>query len=110
MVSQEVAVQFHRHDELPDDGPELEDGSRFHRRTATISSSNGADLASTDSPRKSRRHPGAGTRSAIEMRSLADRPVTHDGWGIHISNVEVDRFTEMATFVDELFAMCMETR
>lgn len=40
----------------------------------------------------------------------ADRSSVHIGSGVQVSNVEAEKLTEMATFVDELFAFCVEGR
>jgi hypothetical protein len=62
---------------------------------------------------------GAGTGEArshrgIEMRPMGshgnDRSSVHIGSGVQVSNVEAEKLTEAPTFVDELFAFCVEGR
>lgn len=56
-------------------------------------------------------HYGGGPSAGIEMRSMAtDRSSVHIGSGVQVSNVEAERLTEIATFVDELFGFCVEGR
>lgn len=49
--------------------------------------------------------------SGIELRALpADRSSVHIGSGVQVSNVEAEKITDQPTFVDELFAFCVEGR
>lgn len=49
--------------------------------------------------------------SAMELRPLAaDRSSVHIGSGVQVSNVEAEKITDQPTFVDELFAFCVEGR
>lgn len=49
--------------------------------------------------------------SGMELRPLAaDRSSVHIGSGVQVSNVEAEKTTDVPTFVDELFAFCVEGR
>lgn len=49
--------------------------------------------------------------SGMELRPLAaDRSSVHIGSGVQVSNVEAEKITDAPTFVDELFAFCVEGR
>lgn len=57
-------------------------------------------------------NPSVGNHSGgMELRPLAaDRSSVHIGSGVQVSNVEAEKITDQPTFVDELFAFCVEGR
>lgn len=55
--------------------------------------------------------PNNNHNSGMELRPLAaDRSSVHIGSGVQVSNVEAEKITDAPTFVDELFAFCVEGR
>ncbi|KAG7131194.1 hypothetical protein HYQ46_009727 [Verticillium longisporum] len=54
---------------------------------------------------------GAPNDGTIEMKTLPEvRSNVHTGVGMQISNIEVEQASEVPTFVDELFTICIDGR
>ncbi|KAG7115853.1 Signaling protein YkoW like [Verticillium longisporum] len=54
---------------------------------------------------------GAPNDGTIEMKMLSEvRSNVHTGAGLQISNIEVEQASEVPTFVDELFTICIDGR
>lgn len=79
----------------------------------------GAPMSSSSSPNgaaANNNNSGSSSGSAnhnggMELRTLAaDRSSVHIGSGVQVSNVEAEKTTDVPTFVDELFAFCVEGR
>jgi len=92
MVSQEITV--HVHDSTVDSGTPTATGPA-------------TDRASDVRPAST---PSASQGSVIEMKRLARRDGVHIGSQVHVSNVEAEGVEDRGTFVDELFAVCVDGR
>lgn len=140
MVSQEITVNVHSAGDVSDasSGHNTDGNGRRPNRTGgllrrrTSDGSPGAlgvDLPAPMTMVETRRpaptalhYPGGAPVSSgnggnnfngagIELRPLAaDRSSVHIGSGVQVSNVEAEKLTDVPTFVDELFAFCVEGR
>lgn len=116
MVSQEITVNVQMAGDLADSsagtGPRGNGGDRSRPQLLLRRpTSEGALVPGPGPGLRPVGEPRGPSAAGIELRSLAgDRASVHVGSGVQVSNVEAEKLTEMATFVDVLFALCVEGR